>query len=828
MLTLSTDRDLFELLRDDSDIRDLLEAYGETVPEDDKLARQKLKRLLDQVSNTSLISTLLDQTQQFAMMCRELFDFCVEVGLGISGEIQVKTDEAFLQETAFNSGWVYSGRASWHANITNRANALASELEDLSTRLAPEEFVESRRERVDGPELARMRRSPFPEARLQARIMARSLQKTNYHDCFLEGDFVALQQLSAHVMESAAQLPRANLGPALLAALFEFSARCEDLSRTMADNLEPGPESAPTTELVDNSLVVLAAIRSLAEDAADAERAERGLCDFLRSDFWYQRWRIYELWLLVRILKLLRRCGARIQLKRVANGAWNLEYSRATEPVATCTFPTGTAELYYQLYRKKKEAETPESQCQPAGVQPPQANGTTKPVRKADMPDLALLVPGAAPVLIVDPKHGRSYSKKKVKRVLTLYSSLGADFTAVVNYFPMKAYPLEEFREGTRRMVLLSDVRLNGSGLKELEAMLEDTLNARHLSGPNEQPLAPISTDREPPKPSYLLYWADKDREVDEKRGLWVTQDQSGPIALEEFGALVKEKPKAISATVDGSKCILQEEKRIILLSVGHETKIREGLNDCYASLGWSNTGKLYCYRSYRQLHFLDGEGRDAGDTSIPDDRLDAVFAWMPDAESLICAMQAPRGAPPVVYSLHEGREWREILRARGCGYDADATLRVLGPRHGVVLFYGDSAFRLHPDRAETVAMAPILSASPSGLYRLSQGEKSRREGVTLLTVEKWNCAMERPHYIRFFGVIEGQICWSPDERQIAFLATRVDKHGQRYSNSEDRLLSARIRERHAFPASMPGQWVSHFAWVRHAVIKKFVASKAV
>src|SRR3954451_6249342 len=142
---------LFELLRDESEIRDLLEAYGEAAPDEATTARERLITLVSDLGETPLLSALFAYASGFARMAQEVFDLCAESGVAIAGQIQVKTDDVFLRQPELNTGWAFAGRATWDAAAEERGHALASALEGVLRRLSPESVVRQVTESVETP-----------------------------------------------------------------------------------------------------------------------------------------------------------------------------------------------------------------------------------------------------------------------------------------------------------------------------------------------------------------------------------------------------------------------------------------------------------------------------------------------------------------------------------------------------------------------------------------------------------------------------------------------------------------------------------------------------
>src|SRR5215831_13030230 len=80
---------LRELLTDPEEIRDVLEAYGETVPDSVKAAKERLVELLADLSEEELLNTCFRLAANFARMAHEILELCGE--FGIQGQIRLNT-----------------------------------------------------------------------------------------------------------------------------------------------------------------------------------------------------------------------------------------------------------------------------------------------------------------------------------------------------------------------------------------------------------------------------------------------------------------------------------------------------------------------------------------------------------------------------------------------------------------------------------------------------------------------------------------------------------------------------------------------------------------
>lgn len=179
------------------------------------------------------------------------------------------------------------------------------------------------------------------------------------------------------------------------------------------------------------------------------------LFDLLRLDIWSSRPQLYEVWVMLSILRWLDAQGYKVELRRAESSLseapfeWDLQYSRESRPCATVFDSPGrpTGHLFYQLYR-------------PSG----------------DMPDISMLEgadPSSAPLWSLDPKHSPKggYSLADYRRTAERYRhSFGAKLSLVVEDFPRHWSNPLDFGDGAK---LLVDCNPSGSGLPILLAELQ-------------------------------------------------------------------------------------------------------------------------------------------------------------------------------------------------------------------------------------------------------------------------------------------------------------------------------------------------------------------
>lgn len=180
-----------------------------------------------------------------------------------------------------------------------------------------------------------------------------------------------------------------------------------------------------------------------------------GLFDLLRLDIWSSRPQLYEVWVMLSILRWLDSQGYKVELRRAGatpNDApfeWDLAYSRDARPCATVfEFPSRPiGYLFYQLYL-------------PSG----------------DMPDISMLKgtdTSSAPIWSLDPKHSPKggYGLADYRRTAERYrDSFGAKLSLVAECFPRPWSNPTDFGNGAKLFV---DCNPSGSGLPLLLAELQ-------------------------------------------------------------------------------------------------------------------------------------------------------------------------------------------------------------------------------------------------------------------------------------------------------------------------------------------------------------------
>jgi hypothetical protein len=429
------------------------------------------------------------------------------------------------------------------------------------------------------------------------------------------------------------------------------------------------------------------------------------------------------------------------------------------------------------------------------------------------MPDIAIRRRGGAHLFVLDPKHGRTYSRPKVKDVLDRYLRLGADVTAIVNYMEMSAYQFERIPTERGIALLAWAVAPQGRGIRPLEELLAGSLRATgYAQEPQSHEVIPMAPDRKPQQAVRLLYWADKSREVDEPAGLWIVEEDGGPVPFHgSAGDTDNVKLKEVHVSADGGACAIITENQVMILRDTQKRPLLLPKPQNYRRAAWSPNGRKIAIFAYPSPSVLVEDGREIGHIPVEHIR-DAC--WLDDAlligiASVSGRCSAMRIAPPD--HCETMREWSS--------FGLSAYLMRLGP--GNVLI-GDDKFilRIEPGGgcvdvewgSEMQQMQKILSVSPSGRYRVLDGPRSLRAsaGVKLLRIKDMaDQPIEYP-LVRFVAKSVDAIEWTADETRTAFLAR---------GDGSARLMSFRLGDRHASTMSMPEQKPTLFAWLKPSLV---------
>ena len=540
--------DLSDLLRDPDDLAEVLEAHGQEIPHDPAARRRRALELFKEIPTAEVLAVFAQHTTGFMRMVQDIDRFCQSVGATVGGRIQIHVDGAPLPFDGLSSGWVFGGHTDWES-AEQRAMALAEELRYLTEDFDPDQATGSR-ERLTS--------------------FGRSLQGTVYEHFHLSGtrthettvhavDMEQLTSIRSDVESTRLLLQNADVPPAVGSALDLAASRVDATHRALDQHVHEysGQPSETVTALQNSIGALLSQLAQLVAEVNVGQRASRERSDFLRTEFWKQRWRVYELWLLVRVLSSLRDAGAIVSLNGVQDGVWNLRYGRSEAPVATCNIGEMPLKVYYQLHVQSDDG--------------------------ADMPDIAVI--GAQPIVVLDPKHGRSYTRGKVQRVLTRYAaSFSAALTAIVNYYPVRSYVFEVASHDDIRWLLASGVSPGSAAAERLELLIRDAVLATgHIARPIPNAALPTPTlpRHQAQSQAFIAFYAKHAVEVDEPAGFWSFRAGRGPewlSAIEEITGIADRaysKDVAIRAAPSADHWLVK-----VADSFGHEKAVVWNLSE--------------------------------------------------------------------------------------------------------------------------------------------------------------------------------------------------------------------------------------------------------
>ena len=190
--------------------------------------------------------------------------------------------------------------------------------------------------------------------------------------------------------------------------------------------------------------------------ASDFEETGNDIFDFLTWDIWNERDRVYELWMLIHLLKLGEDFGFMLDIKRVkSDGTWNLKFTKDKEKVATLRSSTNKSilEVYYQYIDKEGKG--------------------------GNMPDIAIKK-NRRYLAVLDPKYGKTYNRRKLVDLVARYNdAYSADLTMIHNFYKVNDYdydviPIKYSKKS--RCIIASDIRLGSHNLGRLEKDISSTI----------------------------------------------------------------------------------------------------------------------------------------------------------------------------------------------------------------------------------------------------------------------------------------------------------------------------------------------------------------
>lgn len=406
-------RALGEWLRDTDEVNELLDQFGETPLGDSQRDRARLLDVLQSVEPEVVASLLYSVTRGFALMLEEVVQACDRWRVSIAGELQLPGGRPLGRSSALDTSWAHAADGDFSLTGRGQMAALGDQLLAAVSGLSAERLMRRRSESVLNDVGTAL--SELPDPTYEALL---GMETNVTHITVSTGDVHVLAACTGLLMDMqgvAGQLREGAVDAAIFRATSDVQQKRSDLQRARLENAAPSPA---TQHLLQQLHEISARLHTIVRARGRARRAARGLGDFVQSEFWASRWRLFEVWVLIRCLQTLEHTGLELELLDVQEDVWNLRYGRATAPIARCCTAGTTLEFFYQLFEQGESG--------------------------AAMPDIALRDTQGCYVFVVDPKHGRSHQRSSLCDVLDRYAArFHATVTAVVNYTRMSSYSYE-------------------------------------------------------------------------------------------------------------------------------------------------------------------------------------------------------------------------------------------------------------------------------------------------------------------------------------------------------------------------------------------------
>lgn len=763
---MSTTINIKDFLADDEDREDVSAVLG--VPLDEKS--------ISQVPTALVVRAVYTIATNFAEMISDICEFLRTHTSTANPSFNVDGCH-FREYPELTSSWQIEGRLGTLEDIGVAAHTLASNILGFIERLDAGLYT-------------------FHDKSLD-RVAAVNRSQEGIHDYKLiefvrDGDYNAIRSAYDEISQIIAVLRRLHAPLVVVTAFEEVYGACgRTLARLSGAESISGLEAGPAAvTLLDELLVSAAMARTLCRRDADVRRAETGMGDFYGSQAWLHRWRVYELWVLTHLCKVLERMGGEIRLCGVVDGAWILPYGQSDTRVALCTGLGSDIDVFYQFIEIGAD--------------------------RSFMPDIYLATTSGKPLVVVDPKHGRSYSRHKVKEVGDSYSThFRAPLCAVVNYFGMDRYAFEEITSPHGLIVLGSNIRPGTFGVRQLDVAIEKCLT---LHGHSAAPQVERRSSRKIAQPSAegVLYWTSIPREVDEPEGFWWNSEESGSTFLEKISREVTGNISQLSGGADARTVVAVNGKNLLIITADSDFAMeRRPFQWEIDALVWHRDRTKFLVKSGEDIFVLSARGEVLREFASPSPTWAPAMGWVGNSDSMVFVSRSGANTANL-YFADGGGAWNKVLSVSPERFGTLEPRIISRPNSGssTVEISPNYVYRLSEtgDIAHESSLERRLSVSHSGRYDVMQGPESLRaeDGVAFLRINDMT-SKEPGSLIRYFGEISGAMEWSSDETGIAFMTSRRYKSGY----DDLRLMRAKLGDRDATSVSVPGASPTAFSWFK-------------
>ena len=433
---------LLKTLSSDEDREEFLGALGLS-------ADHELSDVLNMMGEDFIFKNLLRYAQGFGNMMNEIYAFMNGHNLSVNGTLQI-SDQTILNISPPSSDWLADDLGTDISKRDPRAHSLSSAVLALGDRINTEQLVFTGKSALAS-------RFSQSENKIEALIEKNSIGSSRNSFC-LEADLNLIRAASQTIEDSIQQLMRLAAPANLVSAFSDLQERSAHVISCMdvATKLQTNMPSNSITTLSEEIQIVASQASSICDRIVSVKRAVKSFQTFMQSEAWRQRWRVFEIWTLVRVLSVIEKCGGELQFRKI-DGVWWLRYGKDGQPCCTAAFNSSKQlNVYFQLF-----------------VDGP---------NRANMPDIAIECEDASMLAIIEPKHGKSSQYSNLSYMMEILERYCKAFTpkfAVINnYFQVKGYSNEEFKIDDSRGFIISDMSPHSKVNRLFEIEFQKTLLA--------------------------------------------------------------------------------------------------------------------------------------------------------------------------------------------------------------------------------------------------------------------------------------------------------------------------------------------------------------
>lgn len=450
-------RDEFLELIDDDDVAALWDKWQLAAGAEKSKKAPAFITAVSERANTTLLQDVLSLRTVTLQMLRDVLTFLSNQNSSVrtTGSLLVLDDEFDIAPQQVNAALKWSTaalRRQSSATWESRAKRLHAEIKPLFADIAYYGVVRNRRKQESLIKTAlRMERGGAPKIRY-TRIVSYDPDGLSVREEYGE-KLKELNRKLAVLRDHATDAHAQELLSGIARFSREFQGALEE-DQEYINAADREDKRSVVTDLTDKSYEVWKLFEEDVLFLADIEESA-SVVDLFRMDLFRKRPQLYEVWIVVAVIKFMRASGYKVEMlslftTNVDRIVWNLNYAKSQVPIARLVRARDGTEyfLFYQLFRSG--------------------------VRRDEMPDLALLPserPDDKPVWIMDPKHSErgSYSRSDYEEVGLRYHSVFSPIrTWIVEYYPRPDLGQDNPLVFAKDVELIRDVSPEGAGYKYL------------------------------------------------------------------------------------------------------------------------------------------------------------------------------------------------------------------------------------------------------------------------------------------------------------------------------------------------------------------------